>query len=685
MNASQPTQPPPGGIGLPDASETPASETPASETPASETPLAPLRAGDAADPLGRAVIAAMSEGVVVSLRASGTVITNAAAERILGLSGSQLRFGESPPPGWALLDGDGITPLTEHPATQVMRTGVPVKDRLGAVRRGDGSLVWTTMSVQPLPAADGSPDGVVMTFTDVTERLELTRHQMDDARLRSLDERLNEIEIIVTTDGAIVHGNDRALSEYGYTRTAFEGLTIRDLRDPSTMTAVAPQMAQADKTGTRFETIHRRRDGSAFPVEVSSRGFTVNGQRYLHSLVRNLTESRRAEAERLDLVGQVEAALRDRDLILAGSPVGIIKVRNRRLLWVNRRMEELFGYTTDEMIDTSTLRLYADEADWARFGAEAYPVLAAGGSFATDHWLRRKDGTSFLARMSARVSEPADAAGESIWTIEDVTQTREAEARLAESEERLRSIIAAMAEGVILIDALGAFITCNGAAERILGLSRQQLDGSAPFDPAWRTIHEDGRSLPRDQRPALETLRTGVGQRGVVLGIRVPGDAVRWVTVSSEPIRRAGEPQPVAVVETLTDITDLRHGQQALEASERRYRKLFDGLPGAIVVAEVMRDPDGTVIDWRLREANPAARPLFGAGYPFAVGRPMIELFGEAAMQPLLARTQAILENTPCPRSVSLTASGMTFTGNLVAIDERTIVAVADNEVRPCS
>ena len=642
------------------------------------------------DRLGHAVIAAMSEGVVVSLRTTGTVFTNAAAERILGLTALQLRFGEPPPPGWTLLAADGVTPVTEHPATEMLRTGIPISGRVGAVRRGDGSIIWIAMSVQPLPAADGSADGVVMTFTDITERQELTRRELDDARLRSLDERLNEIEIIVTTDGDLVHMNDRALTAYGYTSHEVAGLSVRDLRDPATVDGVRAQMDLADRGGIRFETRHRRRDGSTFPVEVSSRGFTVSGARYLHSLVRDLTEVQAAEVERHDLEARVASALRDRDMILAGSPGAITKIRNRRMLWVNRRMEELFGYTSEEMIGDSTRKLYQTQEAWERLGEAAYSALRGGDHFVTEQVLCHKDGSTFLARMSARNGDAAEAGadgddGDSVWIIEDVTKARQAEVLLAESEERLRSIVAAMAEGVILLDADGEFITGNVAAERIMGLTRAQLAGATPVDPGWKTFREDGRPFPRHERPALETLRTGEGYRGVVLGIRTPAEGERWVAISSEPIRRAGAPRPVAVVETFTDITDLRRGQQALEASERRYRKLFDSLPGAVIVAEVVREPDGRIADWRLREANPAARPLFGAGYPFAVGRPMTELFGEAAMGPLLARTEAILANTPCARDITLTAGAVVFSGALVAIDERTVVAFADHGVHPSS
>ena len=73
-----------------------------------------------------------------------------------------------------------------------------------------------------------------------------------------------------------------------------------------------------------------------------------------------------------------------------------------------------------------------------------------------------------------------------------VLQQQRAEAALRESEERYRSVIAAMQEGVILLGADGCIRACNASAERILGLSAEQIMGRTPLDPRWHAIHEDG-------------------------------------------------------------------------------------------------------------------------------------------------------------------------------------------------
>ena len=102
-------------------------------------------------------------------------------------------------------------------------------------------------------------------------------------------------------DGRILEANAAATKAYGYSREELLALTIHDLRAADTKSLTADQLAQADARGILFETVHRRKDGSTFPVEVSSQGTTIDGTRTLISIVRDITERRSAEAEILSL------------------------------------------------------------------------------------------------------------------------------------------------------------------------------------------------------------------------------------------------------------------------------------------------------------------------------------------------------------------------------------------------
>ena len=120
---------------------------------------------------------------------------------------------------------------------------------------------------------------------------------MGEARLKELSERSSDIELVLEFDGAIVEVNDRAVQAHGYLPAELKRLNVRDLRRPSTLPDLPAQLAgMARPGGDTFQAEHLRRDGSAFPVEVRSRAFVVEGKDYLHCLVRDLTAAHEDEA-----------------------------------------------------------------------------------------------------------------------------------------------------------------------------------------------------------------------------------------------------------------------------------------------------------------------------------------------------------------------------------------------------
>jgi PAS domain S-box-containing protein len=147
---------------------------------------------------------------------------------------------------------------------------------------------------------------------------------------------------------------------------------------------------------------------------------------------------------------------------------------------------------------------------------------------------------------------------------------------LYESEERYQSVIAAITEGVILQNADSVILACNQAAERLLGLTADQMMGRTSLDPRWRSIHEDGSPFPGQDHPVPVTLRTGKPQRNVVMGVHKPDGSLTWLSINSEPIFREGEPRPYAAVCTFRDITERKLAEDALRNSEERYRMILE-------------------------------------------------------------------------------------------------------------
>ena len=140
--------------------------------------------------------------------------------------------------------------------------------------------------------------------------------------------------------------------------------------------------------------------------------------------------------------------------------------------------------------------------------------------------------------------------------------------RVRETEARTRAILTSMAEGVVVQVPSGAIVSCNPAAEHILGLSAAQLGGRTSVDPRWRAIREDGSPLAGAEHPAMAALRTGEPVSKAVMGIHKPEGTLTWLSASSEPLRLAPDAGPHAVVTTFSDITERRQVEAALRDAQ---------------------------------------------------------------------------------------------------------------------
>jgi PAS domain S-box-containing protein len=191
---------------------------------------------------------------------------------------------------------------------------------------------------------------------------------------RELHDHVRDIILIIDADsGRIVEANRAAIQEYQYTRDELLALAIYDLRVDAPV-SVTDQMRVADRQGVLFEALHRRKDGSLFPVEVSSRGETLDDGRYLLSIIRDITERRRSEEERERLLAATQQALAAREEFLwvasheLRTPITIVSLQLHQL----RR-----AIDRDERSDRLTASTDAALAHIERLGALVQRLLDA--------------------------------------------------------------------------------------------------------------------------------------------------------------------------------------------------------------------------------------------------------------------------------------------------------------------
>jgi two-component system CheB/CheR fusion protein len=142
-------------------------------------------------------------------------------------------------------------------------------------------------------------------------------------------------------------------------------------------------------------------------------------------------------------------------------------------------------------------------------------------------------------------------------SFEDVTERQRIRRELEVSEQRYTTLFETMAQGVVYQDREGKIISANPAAERILGLTLDQLTGVTSADPHWRAVDERGAPLEGGEHPAMVALRTGEPVFGFVMGVHNPHtESIRWILVNATPQFQPDESRPYQVYTTFEDITE---------------------------------------------------------------------------------------------------------------------------------
>jgi PAS domain S-box-containing protein/putative nucleotidyltransferase with HDIG domain len=202
--------------------------------------------------------------------------------------------------------------------------------------------VLETRSVAP--GHEDAFDRVYIADVDVTER-----RRAEDllARYRLLATEARDIMLFVrAADGAIMEANAAAEAAYGYSREELLRLTISDLRSASEGPTIDLQMEAAEAAGILFEIEDQRKDGSLFPVEVSSRGTTmIDGEQVFLSVIRDISERSQAAAAVRQSAGQLKRTLEAAVAALGATA----ELRDPYTAGHQRRVAELAGAIAAEL------------------------------------------------------------------------------------------------------------------------------------------------------------------------------------------------------------------------------------------------------------------------------------------------------------------------------------------------
>jgi diguanylate cyclase (GGDEF)-like protein/PAS domain S-box-containing protein len=252
-------------------------------------------------PLGderyRAVVAAIHEGVVVHGPDGAIASCNPSAERILGLPADRI-VGRSPS-DWDLVREDGTPiPPDQHPAALAAATGRPQTDVVMGLRTHGGQMRWIAVNAEPVPGDDGRPAAVVATFADVAERRQ--QEELVGRLGRILEQSRDEVYVFDSRTLRLLQVNRSAVSNTGYGLEELHEMTPLELLpelDSASFGAIVEPLRSGDVERVQFETVHRRRDGSTYPVEVRMQLVGSEAPPVIAAVVMDITARHAAEQE----------------------------------------------------------------------------------------------------------------------------------------------------------------------------------------------------------------------------------------------------------------------------------------------------------------------------------------------------------------------------------------------------
>ncbi len=293
-----------------------------------------------------------------------------------------------------------------------------------------------------------------------------------------------------------------------------------------------------------------------------------------------------------------------------------------RELYFSSRCFGMLGYLPDELPSTySTWESLVHPDD--RENANAIILACTENrveAFELELRMKQKDG-SWRWVLGRGKSVARNSQGRSlrlIGTQVDIEQRKQTEFILKESEERFRSVVASLAEGIMIFDADGTIVDCNRSGETIIGVQHDRVIGRKLGETEWEDVRADGSALLRDQHPVMHTLRTGDSVFGTVMGLYRPDGARRWLSCNTYPILSTEDGSVIAAASSFTDVTDSRNAEKMLRISEEKFARAFHVSPDVITISDLH--------DGKYKEVNEGFTAKLGYRREEALGRTSIDL-----------------------------------------------------------
>jgi PAS domain S-box-containing protein len=206
--------------------------------------------------------------------------------------------------------------------------------------------------------------------------------------------------------------------------------------------------------------------------------FALMGAIFSFGLFSAYSEFRRALLLALEAWMNMEQLHGEQRLIFDTATVGILFIRDRKIVDCNQRMADIVGFVRDELIGSSTRAFYPSEQSWNDFGKRAYDALGEGKTFRDELVIRKKTGDQITCDVSSNSLVPSQPEQGIITTVNDISAKKHAEHDLRKALQEQYAIFDNAVVGIAYLH--GKKIeNCNSRFARIFGYQREEVIGGS--------------------------------------------------------------------------------------------------------------------------------------------------------------------------------------------------------------
>ena len=324
--------------------------------------------------------------------------------------------------------------------------------------------------------------------------------------------------------------------------------------------------------------------------------------------------------------------------LLRAAPIGIGFMQERVINSVNRKICEISGYSSEELVGKIARIFYANDEDYEFVGREKYSQIEEEGTGTVETKWQRKDGKIIDVLLSSSMIDPDDISKGVTFTVIDITARKMVENSLRESEEKFR-ILASTTPSAVMLYQGDKWVYANEAASVISGYPVEEIIGRE----YWFFVHPDYQDSIRVkgiQRQKDSSIR----KRYEFKIITKSGDE-RWVDLSGSSVMYNGKP---AGIISVLDITERKHAELALVESERHFRQLFEAMDSGFALHQIICDENGKPCDYRFIQVNPAFEQMTGLCSQDVVGKTVLEILPNTESAWIERYGEVALTGKPC-------------------------------------